>query len=324
MVRIPFLVRVLVLGGLTLAAFATAGVAISAADDYPSRPITLIVPWGAGGGSDQMARAVSKLLETTLKTASVPVINVPGADGNDGMVKLVSGDPDGYTLGVFVADTFYGNMTTKTSAPWQIKDIVPLAVMNRQPFAYFVAENSPYKTWADVEKAAKSTPIKVAIDGFGSAEDVVTKFFASKGMKLVGVPFPKPGERYAAVLGNQVDIMCDPNGNVRRYVEAGQIRPLIVFSTKRVPEIPNAPTASELGYKVAVSEWRSIVVKAGTDPSKIQYLAETLARVYKMPAFQDFLKSTWSERDSFVAYKDLPAFMRVREQEMRALLAATH
>ena len=322
MVRALFVLRVL--GGLALSAPATASVAISAGDDYPSRPITLIVPWGAGGGSDQVARAVSKLLEGTLKTASVPVINVPGADGNDGMVKLVNGDADGYTLGVFVADTFYGNMTTKTTAPWQLKDIVPLAVMNRQPFAYFVAQNSPYKTWADVERAAKSTPIKVAIDGFGSVEDVVTKFFASKGMKLVGVPFPKPGERYAAVLGNQVDIMCDPNGNVRRYVEAGQIRPLIVFSKKRVPEVPNAPTASELGYKVSVSEWRAFVVKAGTDPGKVQYLSEALARVYRTPGFQEFLKSTWSEPDSFVGYKDMPAFMQAKEQEMRTLLAATH
>src|ERR1700732_532104 len=97
-----------VVAGVVLATAATIGIALSASESYPSRPITLIVPWGAGGGSDQVARAVAKILEDTLKTASVPVVNVPGADGNDGMVKLVSGDSDGYTLAVFVAGTFVG------------------------------------------------------------------------------------------------------------------------------------------------------------------------------------------------------------------------
>jgi tripartite-type tricarboxylate transporter receptor subunit TctC len=171
--------------------------------------------------------------------------------------------------------------------------------------------------------AAKTTPVKVAIDGFGSVEDLVTKFFASKGLKFVGIPFPKPGERYAAILGSQVDVMCDPNGNVRRYVEAGQVRPVLVFSEKRVAEIPGTPTASELGYKVAVSEWRSIVAKAGTPPATVQFLAETLAQAYKTAAFQDFLKSTWSVSDSFVSYKDMPGFLKAREQEIKSLQAAT-
>lgn len=311
-----------IFAALALAMLVTAACARS--DDYPSRPITLVVPWGPGGGSDQMGRAVAKILQDTLKSTSVPVVNVPGADGNSGMVKVVTSDADGYTLAVFVADTFVGNMTSKITAPWQMKDVIPLAIMNRQPFAYYVNANSPYKTWADVEKAAKTKEIKVAVDGFGSAEDVATKYFASRGLKLVGVPFPKPGERYAALLGDQVDVMCDPNGNVRRYVEAGQIRPVVVFSAKRVPEIPNTPTATELGAKVVLDEWRSIVVKAGTDPAKVAFLSDALARVYKSSEFQDFLKQTWSSPDSYVAGKDVPAYLSAREQEMKTLLAAIH
>jgi tripartite-type tricarboxylate transporter receptor subunit TctC len=311
-----------VLAGLALAMLVTTSFARS--DDFPSRPITLVVPWGPGGGSDQMGRAVAKILQDTLKTTSVPVINVPGADGNSGMVKLLTSDADGYTLAVFVADTFVGNMTSKVTAPWQMKDVVPLAIMNRQPFAYYVNASSPYKTWTDVEKAAKTKEIKVAVDGFGSAEDVATKYFASKGLKLVGIPFPKPGERYAALLGDQVDVMCDPNGNVRRYVESGQIRPVVVFSAKRIPEIPNTPTASELGSKVILDEWRSIVVRSGTDPANIAFLSDALARVYKTSDFQDFLKQTWSDPDSYVAGKDVPAYFSAREQEMKTLLAAIH
>ncbi len=118
--------------------------------------------------------------------------------------------------------------------------------------------------------------------------------------------------------------MCDPDGNVRRYVESGQIRPLLVLSPKRVPEMGNAPTALEFGYKVSLAEWRSIVVKAGTDPSKIRFLSDALARLYKTPEYQQFLKSNWSDPESYVSSKDMPAFIQAKQQEMQALLGATH
>lgn len=301
---------------VVLATIVTVGVAGSAEDQYPTRPITLIVPWGPGGGADQMGRAVAKVMQDGLKAASVPVINVPGADGNTGMVKLVGGDADGYTMAVLVTDTFYGNVVEKGAAPWHLSDIIPLAVMNRQPFTYFASPNSPYKTWADIEKAAKTQQIKIAIDGFGSAENMLTKFVASKGVKLTAIPFAKPGERYAALMGNHVDLLCEPDGNLRRYIESGQMRPLLVFDTKRVPEMPNVPTASELGYKVALSSWRAIVVKAGTDPQIVQALSDALARVYKTPDYQQFLDYTWSAKDSYVGAKDMPVFFRTMQQQM--------
>jgi tripartite-type tricarboxylate transporter receptor subunit TctC len=263
-----------------------------------------------------MGRAVAKVMQDALKATSVPVINVPGADGNSGMVKLVAGDADGYTLAVLVTDTFYGNVVEKGAAPWRLSDITPLAVMNRQPFTYFTSPNGPYKTWADIAKAAKSKQIKIAIDGFGSAESMLTKYLASKGVKLTAVPFAKPGERYAALLGNHVDLLCEPDGNLRRYIESGQMLPVMVFDTKRVPEMPNVPTASELGYKVALSSWRAIVIKAGTDQQAVQFLSDTLARVYRTPDYQQFLDYTWSAKDSYVAAKDMPGFFRTMQQQM--------
>lgn len=308
--------------GLAVASLATPQ--LVRADNYPSRPITLIVPWGPGGGSDQMARAVASVMQDALKNASVPVINVPGADGNNGMVKLVEAEADGYTIAEFASDTFYGNITSKTAPPWQLKDIAPLAVMNRQPFVFFAAANGPYKSWSDIEKASKTKQIKIGIDGFGSAEEVLAQYFASKGLKLASVPFPKPGERYAALLGNQVDLMCEPDGNVRRYIEAKQILPLIVFSNKRVEQMPGVPTGTELGYKVALGEWRAIVAKTGTSPDKLKLLSDALEKVYKSPEFQDFLKKTWSEPDSYVGYKDMAAFMRAKDTEIRGLIASIH
>lgn len=312
------------LGALGAASFGVPRIT-AAQEAYPSRPITLIVPWGPGGGSDQLGRAVAKTLQDVIK-ASVPVINVPGADGNDGMVKLLSNDADGYTMAVFIADTFVGNITSKTAAPWHLSDITPIAIMNRMPFAYYLnAKDSPYKNWADFEKAAKTTQMRVAVDSYGSAEDVGTKYFASKGsLKFAEVPFPKPGERYAALLGNQVDAMCESIGNVSHYVESGQMKPICVFAEKRLPVVAYCPTAHEVGYQCVLEEWRSIAVKAGTDPKKVAFLASALATTYKSPDFQAFLKSSWSDADSYIPAKDLPAFFDARRKDVAALLAATH
>ena len=308
-----------IIGASILILFAAAAGASPTGSQYPSRPITLIVPWGPGGGADQMAREVAKLLEQDLKSVSVPVVNAPGADGNSGMVKLINGAADGYTLAVLVADTFYDNVAAKEKAPWKLNAITPLAVMNRQPFAILVAKDSPFKTWADVERAAKGRELKIAIDGLGSAEDVLVNYLAARGLKLNAVPYPKPGERYAAVLGNHVDLLCDPDGNSRSYLAAGQMRALLVFGNKRVPEIKSAQTAAEVGYKVTLSEFRAIVVKAGTPEPEVRLLSEALARVYKSAQFQQFLKSTWSASDSYVSRKDVPGYLRTKQREMARL-----
>lgn len=294
------------------------------AEDYPTRPITLIVPWGPGGGSDQVGRAVAKAMEPVIKV-SIPVINVPGADGNDGMVKLITSDADGYTMAVFIQDTFVGNMTAKVASPWKLSDIIPLGIMNQQPFAYYVAKNSPYNTWADFQKAAKTQQFRCAVDSFGSAQDVATRFFMAKGgLKLTEVPFPKPGERYAALLGNQVDIMCDADGNVRSYVASGQMRCLTVFEEHRVPQLgANVPTATEVGYPVVLREWRSFAVRAGTDPAKNKFLEDALRKTYNTAEFQDFIKSSWSLPNSYVPPDKMEAFFAREAANVKRLIAAT-
>lgn len=316
--RRPAFVRGLA-GGLAVAS--SASIRVARAQSYPSRPIILIVPWGPGGGVDQVGRAVAQILQDHLKV-SVPVINISGADGNNGMVKLLNSEADGYTIAALASDTFYGNIVSKTGALWQLSGITPLAMMNSQPFTFFAAANGPYRSWADVSKVASIKPVRVAINSFGDAEDVLIRYFTARGLKFVGVPFP-PTERYAALLGNQVDFMIDPDGNVTRYIESKQMVPLAVFSNKRVSQMPNVPTAFELGYTIAVGEWRALVAKTGTNPEQLKVLSDALVAVYKSAEFQAFLKQTWSE-DSFVAYKDMPAFLRTKDQEFRKLLASTH
>ncbi|HTX03164.1 MAG TPA: tripartite tricarboxylate transporter substrate-binding protein, partial [Candidatus Acidoferrales bacterium] len=129
--------------------------------------------------------------------------------------------------------------------------------------------------------------------------------------------------RYAALLGNQVDLMCDADGNVRGYVQSGQMRALTVFENHRVPQLGHAvPTATELGYPIVLREWRAFVIKAGTDPAKEGFLADALRKTYNTADFQEFVKSSWSEPDSYVPRDRIAAFFPGQTKVIDRLIAA--
>src|SRR6185312_14542493 len=190
---------------------------------YPSRPIAFIVPW-AGGGADQVARKIGQLLEADLKV-SLPVVNVPGATGQTGHAKLLSAYADGYTIEVMTGDTFA--LAAMPNSPIKLAEVIPIGILIQQASGFFVAENSPMKTWADVEAEAKKRPLKVAITGFNSPDDLSVSYFAARGMKLQPVPYAKPGERYTSIIGGHADLLYEQAGDVRNFVDSKQIRPEI-------------------------------------------------------------------------------------------------
>ena len=249
----------------------------------------MIVPWGPGGGSDQTGRKIAKLLESDLKV-SLPVVNVPGATGNTGILKLLAGRSDGYALAVLAADTLYANQIAGAQK-WTLNDLAPIAVMIQQPSGFYVAEGSRFKTWSDVESEAKSKGLKVGISGFGSPDDVTIGYFNSKGFKFQPVPFANPSERYASLIGGHTDLMYSPLGNVRGMVDNRQMRPMIVLSNQRVAEFKDVPTSKELGYDITLPQFRAIVVKAGTDPQRVKLISDALARVYADKEYAEFLQS---------------------------------
>jgi tripartite-type tricarboxylate transporter receptor subunit TctC len=297
-------------------------VAVAIAQEvYPSRPIEMIVPWGPGGGSDQTGRKIAKLLETELKV-SLPVVNVPGATGNTGILKLIAGKPDGYSMAVLSADTLYANQISGAQK-WSLSDLTPVAVVIQQPSGLYVADNSRFKTWADLEKEAKTKGVKVGISGFGSPDDVTIGYFNSKGFKLQPVPFANPSERYASLLGGHTDVLYSPLGNVRAMADGKQMRPLIVLGNARVPEFKDVPSSKELGYDVALPQFRAIVVKAGTDPQRVKVIADALARAYLDPEYKDFLKQSIAAEDSFVPADKAASFMQAEFENVRKVLASS-
>lgn len=291
--------------------------AVTAQEKYPSRPIEFIVPWGPGGGADQVARKAGKIMEEDLKI-SFPVVNAPGATGNTGMAKLLAAQADGYSISIMTWDTYALLATSKTR--WSLKDIVPVALMIKQPSSFLSAANGNLKTWADVEREAKVRPLKVAVTGFGSPDDITVNFFAARGLKLISVPFANPGERYTAVLGGHADLLYEQIGDVRSFVDSKQIQPVIVFSEKRFGVFPEVPASKELGYDITLPQRRAVIVKAGTDAGKIKVLSDALAKVAASAEYKDYLKQQYASDDSYFAAQDAAKIMEEELGQMKRMV----
>jgi tripartite-type tricarboxylate transporter receptor subunit TctC len=290
-----------------------------AQEKYPSRPVEFIVPWGPGGGADQVARKAGKLMEEDLKV-SFPVVNVPGATGNTGMTKLLAGQADGYAISIMTWDTYALVATTGTR--WSLKDIIPVALMIKQPSGFMTAANSKLKTWADVEKEAKTRPLKVAVTGFGSPDDITVNYFAARGLKLVSVPFANPGERYTAVLGGHADLLYEQLGDVRSFIDSKQIQPVIVFAGSRFPVFPNVPASKELGYDITLPQRRAVIMKAGTDPSRVKIISDALGKVAASADYKAYLKEQYATDDSYFAAQEAAKIMEEDLAQMKRIAAS--
>ncbi len=297
---------------------AVLGFPVSAQEKYPSRPVEFVVPWGPGGGSDQTARMLATLLEQELKV-SVPVINVPGGTGNTGITKLLSGPPDGYSIAILAWDSFALLVTQPPK--WKMEDFITLGIVIQLPSGLYVAGDR-YPNWKAFEATAKANPLKIAISGFGSPDEITINYFLSKGLKFNAVPFAKPGERYSALLGGHVDALYSPAGNVSSFVDGKQMRPILFFNSERLPEFPDTPTSQEAGYDITLPQRRAVIVKAGTDPARVAVLSEALTRAVSTAKYKAFLKDSLASEKSYVATREALPLMRRDLEDMRSLVRA--
>ena len=301
---------------LRTAAAAFAALAVltaSAQEKYPSRPIEFIVPWGPGGGADQVARKSSQLMEKDLKV-SLPVINVPGATGQTGLNKMLTAPADGYIISIMTGDTF--GLLTDPTTKWNLDQIVPAAIMIKQPSAFFTSAAN-LATWADVEREARTRPLKVAITGFGSPDDMHVNYFANKGLKLVSVPFAKPAERYTAIIGGHADILYEQLGDVKSFLEAKQIRPVIIFDDHRFPVYKDVPIGKELGHDIIINQFRAVMMKAGTDAARVKVISDALARAAATDDYKAYLVDQYADPASFIPAAGAQAFLKSELDKMR-------
>jgi len=313
-------------GKAARAVFATAALALGvgvaqAQEKFPAHPINFIVPWGPGGGADLLARTAGKIMSADLGV-SFPVLNVPGATGQTGITKLLNSPADGYSLAVLIGDTY--SLLAGPHPGFTADQVIPLAIMIQQPSGYWVNTQSKWHTWQELAATAKQQPLKVAILGFGSADDITTSYLDKQGFKFQPIPYAEPELRYTSILGGNADVLYEQTGDVRSYFDGGKIRPLIFFYPHRltIPQFANVPVSKELGYDVTLPQFRSIVVKAGTDPARVKILADALAKVAHNPEFKAYLDQQYADPDSYVPMDKARGFMDSWLAQAKGILAS--
>ena len=290
-----------------------------AQDKYPSRPVEVIVPWGPGGGADVVGRLVAKWLESEFKSP-FPVINLPGATGSIGVGKMVQAGPEGHAIAVLTSDTL--GLAALPGPLMKFDDIAALAVMIRQPSGLFARADGPFKSWSDVVAGAKARPgtVTVAITGANSQDEATVNYLGTKGLQMLSVPYAKPGERYAAVLGGHVNLLFEQAGDVKGQLDSKVLRPLIFFAARRLPPpFADVPVSAELGYEILLPQMRAVVVRAGTPASRLAALSAALDRYAATPEYAAYLHDQYALPDSYLSQKDAQRFLEAELEAFKKL-----
>lgn len=271
------------------------------AQDYPTKPITLIVPWPAGGSTDismrAMAESVSKILGQP-----VTVDNKAGGSGTVGPATMVAAaKPDGYTIAQIPITVFRLPLMQET--PWDpAKDFSYIVHLTGYTFGVTTSAESQFKTWKDVVDYAKANPGKVtyATPGAGTSLHIgMEQISALAGIKLTQVPFKGGAETNAAVLGQHTMLQADSTG-WRPLVDAGKLRLLMVWTSARSPNFPNVPTLKELGYPLVYDSPFGIAGPKGMDPKIVAKLHDAFKKALEDPA----VIATLSKFDMVPNYKN--------------------
>lgn len=267
---------------------------------YPTRPITFICPWPAGGTADITMRALTKILSQHL---GQPVVfqNSAGASGMIGARAIAVAKPDGYTIGqIPLSVTRFSQLGTVAFDP--LKDFTYLARTSGQTFGIVVRTESPYKTLADLVAAAKANPgrLTYATAGVAGATHVgMEEFLLAANARMNHIPYKGGAPALADLLGGQVDALAD-SSSWAQYVESGKLRLLVTWGEKRPPRFANTPTLKEAGYDVVVDAPNGIGAPSGLEPQVAERLREALRKAVQSAEF----KQACDKIDAPVMYQD--------------------
>ncbi len=264
--------------GLTTAAGAVL------AQAFPSRPITLIVPWPAGGSTDRHLRALAEAAGKQLGQ-SVIVQNVPGGGGTTGPGNMaLNAKPDGYTIAQFPMGMLRIPHMQKTA--WHpINDFSHLIGITGYTFGFVVRSDSPYKTFTDFIEAARKQPGKIDFGSTGTGTSphlLVEEVADAAKVQLNHIPFKGNADLMQALLGGHVMSASDATG-WDKFVDAGQMRLLVSFGEQRIKRWSNVPTAQELGYKVVANSPYGLVGPKGMDPAVMKTLHDAFKKAMDDP-----------------------------------------
>jgi tripartite-type tricarboxylate transporter receptor subunit TctC len=278
------IVAVSVLSVCSIAAAQNTDKAVAALTE---KPIELIVPWGTGGGSDQMARALAHAMEKQQAGLTVAVLNKPGGNGTLGLSYALSQPANGRTLALVTNDFLINRISGAASIKPEDFDYVGRIVADVE-MLFARSDDARFGSFAAYLKEAKARPgaITIATAGANGVEQLaMTLINKALGIEVKWLPFDKPAERVAAFLGGHVDLMIEEPSDMKQYIAEGKMKPLVQMTEKRTANFPDTPTAKEVGADVTLGLWRGIAIKRGADPALVAALERIVAKAVTDPGF---------------------------------------
>ena len=304
------------------AALAGALPAVATAQEppWPTRPLTMVVPFPPGGVADLVGRPVAAALEKLLGQPVV-VENKAGAGGGLGMQQVARARPDGYTLLMALSSISIlpeADRVLGRAPMYQFRDLVPIARFTADPVVLAVRAEAPWKTVADFVADARRRPAQIpygSSGNYGTMHVPMEMLAGRAGVKLLHVPYTGAGPAVVGLLGGQVEALATGPSSIVQHVKSGRIRVLGSWGGTRLAALPEVPTLRELGFEVEFSQWAGLFVPAGTPEPVVARLRAASKAILSDPQFQQRFETLGTP----IQYLDAPEFGRFYDRENEVL-----
>ncbi len=262
--------------------------------DYPTSPVSVIVPYGAGGGTDLVARALADTVKGSFPRG-IAVENRTGGGGSVGMSYGQNARPDGSIITMITVE-LVTLPHTGTGGDISYTKFDPIMMVNSAYSAITVQKSSPYNSLKDLIEAAKENPLQVGNSGIGAIWHLAAAGLEqAAGVEFVHIPFDGAAPAITSLLGGHIDFVSVSYAEVASQVEAGELKVLAILAPNRLATAPDVPTAKELGYDVSIGTWRGFGVPKGTPAEIVSWLETTFTEGAKSDQFVKFMKDTQND-----------------------------
>jgi tripartite-type tricarboxylate transporter receptor subunit TctC len=291
------------------------------AQDWPSRPIRIIVPFAPGGAVDIVARILQDEMGKNLGTTML-VENRGGGAGVPAAEALVRSAPDGYTISLISSNHLTNGVLVPNLSYDVINDVTPISMVVINTVLILVPQDSPIKTLADLVKEAKAKPgaLSYASAGSGTAMNFAGELLKSRaGINLVHVPYRGAGPALNDLLGNQVPVAIIGIGPAMPFIEAGKVRPLAITTEKRSKNLPNIPTVDEAGYPgYRFGEWFALIGPKGLPPEITNKIHAAFIRAINTASIREKIEKIGLDPTSS-SPEELKTFMATEVERIRQI-----
>lgn len=275
---------------LVLGLISSFNYAQNTADNFPHKPVTLVVPWAAGGGTDNITRKYALRLQS-IWNQNIVVENLPGAGSVVGAQKVARAAPDGHTLMVTTNGTMTGNRFLISKLPYDPdKDFIPITLVSDIDMVILANKDFPVNNLKELVAYAKKNPGKISFGSYGkgSQPELLFGLFAKKdNIKFLHVPYKGVSQAITATMAGEVDLTLTGRGTGSAAIASGKTKIIAIMADERDPAIPNVPTTAEAGFPyLRIPTWQGVFAPAGTPKAIVDKIQRDFATVATNPEFK--------------------------------------